>query len=610
VIGTTDYRKPEWVTHMENLQEVLKVSHFVPTFVKPLVSQRARVEQTVIFTARYSGVPKPDIVWYKDGEVIRTNETYTIENDGETTVCKIIEVTKQSEGTYRCEAVSDVGKASTTATLRVLETKETVDKVTTKKTKIVKKDQRREFVEELSISATEEVPKEVVEEEAPVEEDRVGQELEEEKVGIVMTKKTIVKKDLRKEKVKEVVEDISISAPEEDIIAPVDESPVEESKVDWVEPELVDEETVEKVTTKKSRIIKKDQRKQKVREDVLTSTAEELIVPMEITDEEAPVEEELVEEETIDTAAVKKTKVKKDLRKEKLKKVVEDISVSEVEEVIVPQEVTEEKAPVEESKVDRVEAELIKEETVDIVTTKKTKVKKDVRKEKVKEVIEDVVISATEEVTEKKVPIEEKKADGLEAAPMDETTDTFEKVPYQKWKATKTVVEDSRMVAEINELLEVIDVKEFGPGESPLRELAKIGYMLRSGATTQEIESLYDAQCFPALRAPQAQSALVRLVERQGHSALITEALTEETTQSEDVIAAKRILEYFGYISRRDRDNLENMVVTGKVDGKRPRGRSPIRWSDQIRTALDTKVHIALKVAKCRVKGTKSSERL
>ncbi|CAH2227199.1 jg14603 [Pararge aegeria aegeria] len=65
----------------------------------------------------------------------------------------------------------------------------------------------------------------------------------------------------------------------------------------------------------------------------------------------------------------------------------------------------------------------------------------------------------------------------------------------------------------------------------------------------------------------------------------------------------KRILEYFGHIARRDGDNLEKIVVTGKVEGKRPRGRSPIRWSDQIRTALDTKV--ALNVAQSRVKWHK-----
>lgn len=121
----------------------------------------------------------------------------------------------------------------------------------------------------------------------------------------------------------------------------------------------------------------------------------------------------------------------------------------------------------------------------------------------------------------------------------EETVEPFEE-PYETQKGIIRLVEgDSRVVAEINELLEVINAKEFGPGESPLRELAKIGFMMRSGLSTQQIESLYDSEYFPALRVPQSQSALVRLVERQGHGALITEVLTEETAQDEDVIAAK-----------------------------------------------------------------------
>lgn len=122
----------------------------------------------------------------------------------------------------------------------------------------------------------------------------------------------------------------------------------------------------------------------------------------------------------------------------------------------------------------------------------------------------------------------------------EETVEPLESSPYEKQKGIlKSVDSDSKVVAEINELMEVINAKEFGPGESPLRELAKIGYMLRRGLTTDEIEGMYDSEYFPALRIPQSQSALVQLVERQGHGALITEVLTEETTHDEDVIASK-----------------------------------------------------------------------
>ncbi|CAH2241588.1 jg3923 [Pararge aegeria aegeria] len=70
--------------------------------------------------------------------------------------------------------------------------------------------------------------------------------------------------------------------------------------------------------------------------------------------------------------------------------------------------------------------------------------------------------------------------------------------------------------------------------------------------------------------------------------------------KSTNLRLASRILEYFGHIARRDGDNLEKIVFTGQVERKRPRGRRPIRWSDQIRTALDTKAES---------NGTKSSKR-
>lgn len=62
----------------------------------------------------------------------------------------------------------------------------------------------------------------------------------------------------------------------------------------------------------------------------------------------------------------------------------------------------------------------------------------------------------------------------------------------------------------------------------------------------------------------------------------------------------RRILTYFGHIARKDGSNLERLIVTGKMDGKRPRGRGPIRWSDQVRTALDTSIHNALHTAEDR----------
>ncbi|CAH2241945.1 jg9063 [Pararge aegeria aegeria] len=50
---------------------------------------------------------------------------------------------------------------------------------------------------------------------------------------------------------------------------------------------------------------------------------------------------------------------------------------------------------------------------------------------------------------------------------------------------------------------------------------------------------------------------------------------------------------YFGHITQRNPEILEELLVAGKEEGKRPRVRSPIRWANQI-SRLGTPFHIAL----------------
>lgn len=47
---------------------------------------------------------------------------------------------------------------------------------------------------------------------------------------------------------------------------------------------------------------------------------------------------------------------------------------------------------------------------------------------------------------------------------------------------------------------------------------------------------------------------------------------------------------YFGHVTRRNRNanNIEKLLISGKVEGKRPRGTSSKRWSDRVRRAGDT----------------------
>lgn len=95
-----------------------------------------------------------------------------------------------------------------------------------------------------------------------------------------------------------------------------------------------------------------------------------------------------------------------------------------------------------------------------------------------------------------------------------------------------------KMAKEVTHMLELINAKEFGVGQAPLREIAEIVYLLKNGITVKEVTVLYDDNKFPSLKSPEAQSAMVNVVERKGHGALISEVLTEETTIDESELAA------------------------------------------------------------------------
>lgn len=67
-------------------------------------------------------------------------------------------------------------------------------------------------------------------------------------------------------------------------------------------------------------------------------------------------------------------------------------------------------------------------------------------------------------------------------------------------------------------------------------------------------------------------------------------------------LCLRRVFEFFGHIARKRTDTLETLLVTGKVQGRRPRGRSPMRWTDQIRENTKAEIHKAVHIAEDRNK--------
>ena len=60
-----------------------------------------------------------------------------------------------------------------------------------------------------------------------------------------------------------------------------------------------------------------------------------------------------------------------------------------------------------------------------------------------------------------------------------------------------------------------------------------------------------------------------------------------------------RILKFFGHITRNE-DSMERLVVQGKVEGKRSRGRSPTRWTDLIKSVTHSSINDNSQAAKHR----------
>lgn len=277
-------------------------------------------------------------------------------------------------------------------------------------------------------------------------------------------------------------------------------------------------------------------------EDVVEDFRSEITKPQQVATKTAPVQQPITVTEVQDEGQVKEF-VQKKIEVQAMK------TVSAQESVIVSQVTSE--STIEELKEKQTEERAIRtiprqeSLTVSEVQSESTvkEFKQDKPVEKAQRVIpvqESVIVSdihseaTAKELQEKKPKIRhikpEKKPAVEETAVVTEVKSLTVEEIFE--------VEETKMATEVEELLKFVRAKEFGPGESPLRELAQIGFLVRQGVSVNEITTLYEADRFPALRTPEAQSAMVQVVERQGQGALISQVLTEESTADEDVVAA------------------------------------------------------------------------
>ena len=91
-----------------------------PKFVIPVKDIETPVGKTITFTCKATGVPAPDLKWFKNDKEIVPSDQVTIEikETGETSLV-ITNVQPEHDGTYSCQATNPAGSDKTKAELFV-----------------------------------------------------------------------------------------------------------------------------------------------------------------------------------------------------------------------------------------------------------------------------------------------------------------------------------------------------------------------------------------------------------------------------------------------------------------------------------------------------------
>ena len=149
-MNSKEYRKPEWVTRMEEIQKrlagncVMLQNAFkvgcpfslifleIKTIYSSIIEQaqsakftqelrecRVREGMKAKFEASFAGNPKPEFTWQFNGKDLPESENFKIKVRDHTVSLTIFETTMAMTGYYTCIAKNELGKDTTKAGLTV-----------------------------------------------------------------------------------------------------------------------------------------------------------------------------------------------------------------------------------------------------------------------------------------------------------------------------------------------------------------------------------------------------------------------------------------------------------------------------------------------------------
>merc|ERR1711962_149289 len=118
-MNSKEYRKPEWVSRMEEIQKRLAEQKQSAKFTNEIREIRVREGTKARFEATFAGNPQATFIWQFNGKELADNPKFRIKVRGNKVSLTIFEVTMDMSGYYTCIAKNELGMDTTRAGLTV-----------------------------------------------------------------------------------------------------------------------------------------------------------------------------------------------------------------------------------------------------------------------------------------------------------------------------------------------------------------------------------------------------------------------------------------------------------------------------------------------------------
>lgn len=92
-----------------------------PSFLQRFTDLQQLPSRDAKFPCRVSGVPQPDVTWYKNGEPIKDSNKYRIKRDGDACCLYVMDCQPSDNGIYKAVATNKEGSDACEARLDVVE---------------------------------------------------------------------------------------------------------------------------------------------------------------------------------------------------------------------------------------------------------------------------------------------------------------------------------------------------------------------------------------------------------------------------------------------------------------------------------------------------------